>query len=246
MTATLTGDTVLLRPATTADIPRLAEIRATPAVLAHWHTDGDLPAELAEDLVDPELATLVVEHGGTVVGAIQWGAEEDPIYRHASIDIYLDPAVHGRGLGTDAVRTLARHLIAERGFHRLVIDPSADNAAAIACYTRVGFRPVGILRQYERDTDGKGWHDGLLMDLLARTSPPSPRGNPRKFALIKGRLTIRGVRYAASLPLINANFRGVGGRGYSATKRKSRVRFAGSMPDWDAGMPRIDVGWSSA
>jgi hypothetical protein len=33
--------------------------------------------------------------------------------------------------------------------------------------TEVGFRPVGVLRDYERDTDGRGWHDGLLMDLLA-------------------------------------------------------------------------------
>jgi aminoglycoside 6'-N-acetyltransferase len=31
----------------------------------------------------------------------------------------------------------------------------------------VGYRPVGVLRRYERDVDGTGWHDGLLMDLLA-------------------------------------------------------------------------------
>jgi aminoglycoside 6'-N-acetyltransferase len=31
----------------------------------------------------------------------------------------------------------------------------------------VGFGRVGILRQYERDPDGRGWHDGLLMELLA-------------------------------------------------------------------------------
>jgi aminoglycoside 6'-N-acetyltransferase len=24
-----------------------------------------------------------------------------------------------------------------------------------------------VLRRYERDVDGAGWHDGLLMDLLA-------------------------------------------------------------------------------
>jgi aminoglycoside 6'-N-acetyltransferase len=47
-----------------------------------------------------------------------------------------------------------------------VIDPAADNAAAIACYRKVGFRPVGIMRQYERGPEGE-WHDGLLMDLLA-------------------------------------------------------------------------------
>ena len=49
---------------------------------------------------------------------------------------------------------------------RLVIDPAADNAAAIASYSKVGFRPVGIMRRYERGSDGS-WHDGLLMDLIA-------------------------------------------------------------------------------
>jgi aminoglycoside 6'-N-acetyltransferase len=38
--------------------------------------------------------------------------------------------------------------------------------AAIRCYSKVGFRPVGILRRSERGPDGS-WHDGLLMDLLA-------------------------------------------------------------------------------
>jgi aminoglycoside 6'-N-acetyltransferase len=69
-------------------------------------------------------------------------------------------------VGTDAVWTLARHLIADHGHHRLVIDPAADNAAAIACYRKVGFRPVGVMRRYEQGPDGD-WHDGLLMDLLA-------------------------------------------------------------------------------
>jgi aminoglycoside 6'-N-acetyltransferase len=62
---------------------------------------------------------------------------------------------------------MARYLVDERGHHRLVIDPAADNVAAIRCYSSVGFRPVGVMRSYERDVDGCGWHDGLLMDLLA-------------------------------------------------------------------------------
>ena len=41
----------------------------------------------------------------------------------------------------------------------------STNAAAIASYAKVGFRPVGVMRQYERGPDGT-WHDGLLMDLL--------------------------------------------------------------------------------
>ena len=125
-----------------------------------------MAASVAEDLEEEETETFVIEHDGRVAGAIQWHAEDEPDYRHAGIDIYLDPAVHGRGLGADAIRTLARHLIADRGHHRLVIDPAADNAAAIRCYSKVGFHPVGVMRKYERGLDGT-WHDGLLMDLLA-------------------------------------------------------------------------------
>ena len=125
-----------------------------------------MTAAVTDDLAQADVETFAIEHEGRVVGAIQWQAESEPDYRHASIDIYLDPAVHGRGLGTDAVRTLARHLIVDQGHHRLVIDPAADNDAAIRCYSSVGFRPVGLMRRYERDMDGT-WHDGLLMDLLA-------------------------------------------------------------------------------
>jgi aminoglycoside 6'-N-acetyltransferase len=162
----LHGAMVTLRPAIAADVPVLAAIRATPEVFRWWRGGDDMTSEVAADLADSEAVTLAVELDGRVVGAIQWSAETEADYRHASIDIYLDPSVHGRGVGTDAVRTLGRHLIVDEGFHRLVIDPAADNAAAIKCYSKVGFRPVGIMRKYERGSDGT-WHDGLLMDLLA-------------------------------------------------------------------------------
>lgn len=162
----LHGRWVTLRPAVPGDVPALAAIRATPQVRARWAGGDDLEAEIADDLADTDAERLAIELDGLVVGMIQWSEETDPMYRHAGMDLFLDPSVHGRGLGADAVRTLARHLIQERGHHRLVIDPAADNAAAIASYAKVGFKPVGVMRQYERDADGT-WHDGLLMDLLA-------------------------------------------------------------------------------
>lgn len=162
----LRGRAVTLRPATEADVSVLAAIRADPEVYRWWRGDEDLPAAVRADLADPELSVFAVEHDGRVVGAIQWSAESDPDYRHASLDIFLDPAVRGRGLGGDAIRTLARHLIDSHGHHRLTIDPAAANTAAIRAYAKVGFRPVGVMRRYERGADGR-WHDGLLMDLLA-------------------------------------------------------------------------------
>ncbi len=166
METMLHGALVTLRPVTPADVPALARIRATPEVRRWWSGGNDMLAAVREDLADTGAERLAIEYEGRVVGAIQWTAETEPDYRHAGIDIYVDPAVHGRGVGTDAVRTLARHLVVEHGHHRLVIDPAADNAAAVRCYRKVGFRPVGVMRQYERGEDGT-WHDGLLMDLLA-------------------------------------------------------------------------------
>ncbi|RBM24084.1 GNAT family N-acetyltransferase [Streptomyces sp. PT12] len=166
MRTTLRGALVTLRPATADDVPELARIRATPEVRRWWRGGDDLAAEVADELADPDAERLVIQRAGATVGLIQWSAEEDPDYRHASIDIFIDPAVHGLGLGTDALRTLARHLVDAHGHHRLSIDPAADNAAAIACYRKVGFRGVGVMRRYERGADGT-WHDGLLMDLLA-------------------------------------------------------------------------------
>ncbi|MEV0005586.1 GNAT family protein [Micromonospora sp. NPDC050980] len=166
----LRGRAVTLRPATDADVDALAAIRATPEVRRWWRGDDDLAGAVRADLADDSLTVYVIEHADRLVGAIQWYAETDPDYRHASLDIFLDPAARGAGLGGDAIRTLVRHLADEYGHHRFTIDPAAANTAAIRAYAKVGFRPVGIMRRYERGPDGR-WHDGLLMDLLAEDLP---------------------------------------------------------------------------
>lgn len=93
------------------------------------------------------------------------------MYRHAGMDVFLTTSRHGQGLGTEAIRLLARQLFEGRGHHRLTIDPAADNTTAIRAYARVGFRRVGIMRKYERGPDGV-WHDGLLMDMLREELRP--------------------------------------------------------------------------
>ncbi len=155
---------LVLRPIEPVDGAELRRIHALPEVARWW----DEPADTFPRSDDPDSTRLVIEVDGAVAGLIQFGEEEEPKYRHAAIDIFLDPAFHGRGLGTEAVRRVARHLIDERGHHRITIDPAADNGAAIRAYENVGFRPVGVMREYERDHGGAGWHDGLLMELLAR------------------------------------------------------------------------------
>lgn len=165
MTGTvLRGARLVLVPVTAEHVPELRRILATPEVRLRWRNEDASPGWPFDDPSTSRFTVLVV---GTVRGMVQYGEQEEVDYRHASIDIFLDPAMHGRGIGRDAVATLARHLVHDRGHHRLVIDPAADNEPAIRCYAAVGFRPVGIMRRYERDAAGAGWHDGLLMDLLA-------------------------------------------------------------------------------
>ena len=161
---TLRGERVTLRPITLEDAPRLAEIAAEPEIAYWWLglTEDDL-----REMAGPEedAMVFVIEEGGEVVGLVEAGEENEPDYRHASIDIFVTAARRGQGLGADAIRTLARHLFEDRGHHRITIDPAATNERAIRVYERVGFKRVGIMRNYERGVDGE-WHDGLLLDLL--------------------------------------------------------------------------------
>jgi len=161
----LRGERVVLRPLTEADVAPLAAIFATPEV-AQWWPDEDeetMRERVAEGEADTTSWAVLADD--EVIGLAQAWEEPDPMYRHAGIDLSLHPDWHGRGLGADTVRTVARWLFEERGHHRITIDPAAHNAVAIRCYERVGFRPVGLMRRYERAPDGT-WHDGLLMDLL--------------------------------------------------------------------------------
>ncbi len=162
----LHGTAVTLRPVEPRDAERLAAILAEPEVARWWpRYDRD---RVRDDLVAAaDTVVYAIEFEGRVVGSIQYVEEPALDYRHASMDLFLDPEVHGQGLGTDAVKTLARHLIYDRGHHRLAIHPAADNEKAIKTFTRVGFRPVGVMRQYERGAGGE-WQDCLLMDLLER------------------------------------------------------------------------------
>lgn len=155
-----------LEPVRPEDVAPLLQIRSTPEVSAWWGFPDPSAADRGVGDADAD-GQLSIRYEHAVVGLIQYDEENDPGYRHASMDIYLAPEVHGRGLGSEALHALAAFLFEQRGHHRLTIDPARDNHAAIACYERIGFQPVGILRQYERDPAGGGWRDGLLMDLLA-------------------------------------------------------------------------------
>ncbi|NTU72368.1 MAG: GNAT family N-acetyltransferase [Coriobacteriia bacterium] len=161
----LTGEQVTLRALTEDDLPALLDMLLQPGV-AEWWPGYDM-ARLRVDALDtPETTSLAVEADGAFVGLVMYTEEQDPYYKHASIDITLDARLLGRGLGTDTLRTVIRYLFEGRGHHRITIDPALANVRAIAAYKKVGFKPIGAVREYEKGADGT-FHDNLLMEMLA-------------------------------------------------------------------------------
>ncbi len=154
------GERVTLRPIAAGDRAALKAIRDEPEVIRFW---GEQTAEWPGD--DDTVEEWVIELDGDVVGLVQFSEEPDEDYRHADVDILLATRVHGRGLGTDAMRAVTRHLIEDRGHHRITLTTWPHNARAIHVYEKVGFRQVGITRKSERGDDGT-WHDELLMEYV--------------------------------------------------------------------------------
>ena len=168
---------VALAPEHAAELRR---IRSTPEVERWWDpVEPDFPLD-----DEPEANRFAVMLADAVVGMAQYGEELEPKYRSASIDVFLDPAVHGRGIGSTVVRLLAEHLLDECGHHSIEIDPAAHNVAAVRAYAKAGFTPVGTLRLAERDAyDHDRWHDALLMERVvdrstSRHPPQRAREDP--------------------------------------------------------------------
>jgi aminoglycoside 6'-N-acetyltransferase len=162
----LRGERIVLRPLDEADALRLAELGSDPSVARWWPGVTEEHVRTKARGEEEGVTGFAIVVDGEPAGLVQFYEEADPEYRHAGIDVYLGAPWQGRGLGTEAVRTLALHLLSERGHHRVIIDPAAENAPAIRSYERAGFRRVGVMRQYWRDGEGV-WRDGLLMELLA-------------------------------------------------------------------------------
>jgi aminoglycoside 6'-N-acetyltransferase len=155
---------VTLRPLSDSDLEPLAAIIREPGV-AEWWGESARPERLREDL-QMDGAAWAIEVDGELAGWLGVTEETEPEYPSVGLDISLSGRFQGRGLGPDVLRVAIRWFAEERGHHRFTIDPAAHNERAIKAYESVGFKPVGVLRSYERDPDGQGFHDGLLMDLL--------------------------------------------------------------------------------
>ena len=90
-----------------------------------------------------------------MVGLVEAGEENDPDYRHANIDIFVTAARRARVSAPTRSHAGPAPLRGPRpppDHHR----PGGGNERAIRVYERVGFKRVGIMRNYERGSTASG------------------------------------------------------------------------------------------
>ena len=137
------GDLTTLRLAGADDVERLVAWHADPEVSRYWDDETFTRAEMEERLARPDVEAWIVEEAGEPVGYLQVHPE--------GLDMFLVPDARGRGLGPDAARAMARHLIDDRGHARVTVDPYEWNESAVRAWQRAGF--VEISRGHLPDDD---------------------------------------------------------------------------------------------
>jgi ribosomal-protein-serine acetyltransferase len=70
--------------------------------------------------------------------------------RNVELGYWLDSAVQGKGIVTQACRTMVQHAFEEHQVHKVVISCATDNPRSRAVAERLGFTQEGILRQADR------------------------------------------------------------------------------------------------
>ena len=146
------GRLTSLRRAGADDVARLVSWHADPEVSRYWDDETFTGAQMEERLGREDVEAWIVEEGREPVGYLQIHPD--------GLDMFLIPSARGRGLGPDAARAMAAHLLPARGRERVTVDPYAWNVGAIRAWQRAGFVEIS---RHEADADHAApW---ILMEL---------------------------------------------------------------------------------
>ena len=159
-----------LRPATDDDVEFLAELYADEDVrpflaAAGRYDEDDVRDRIARAEAEPDAGgLLVIEVDGQRAGALAWQRvnERSRIAHLGGLAVH--PAYRGRRLADEAARLLQRHLLLERGFHRLELEVYGFNERALRHAERAGFLREGVKRKAYRR--GDEWVDGVLYAVI--------------------------------------------------------------------------------
>ena len=128
------GRLTALRRADDGDVERLVAWHADPDIARYWDDETFTRAQMEERLAREDVEAWIVEERGDPVGFLQVHAD--------GLDMFLIRVARGRGLGSDAARAMAEHLVRERGRERVTVDPYVWNEGAVRAWERAGFVEV--------------------------------------------------------------------------------------------------------
>ena len=153
----LHSEKVSLRPATPEEIPQFFAWATNPDPEVQRYFYGDKTPTYEEFLDDwkpyyfdgnqPTKGRyyIILAGGMTPIGVVNYNGF-DAEGRRVTFDIIIGEGENlGRGYGSDALRTLARHLFAAFStLETAIIGANAENTRAIRAYEKAGFRRVEV------------------------------------------------------------------------------------------------------
>lgn len=171
----LRSDRLLVRRFRDDDAETFAAYRSDPDVARYQSWEPPCPVAAAHRFI----TAMHDEHPDTPGGWFQFALEErttgvhvgdvaalvdgdDP--RLVTIGVTLAREWQGRGLATEAVRTLLGYLFEERGKHRVIADCDPRNLAVVALLKRLGMRREA--HHVQSHWDGVGWSDEYVYAML--------------------------------------------------------------------------------
>jgi ribosomal-protein-alanine N-acetyltransferase len=175
----LAGEGCRLRPYRLTDAEALQAVADDPEV-ARWmtamfpypYTHADAEAWIALAAADAPPKHFVIEAGGAFAGAVGIVPQAGEHAGCAVFGYWLGRRFWGRGLATDAARTVAAYALSEaRGLRRLEATVFAPNAASARLLEKSGFQLEGRRHAAYVQRDGSVC-DGLLYGRLATDPAP--------------------------------------------------------------------------
>ena len=144
--------TVVMRPMHSSDVP--AALAIEQATYDFPWTEG-----IFRDCIRVGYSCWLLEGEGVALG---YGILATGVNEAHLLNLCIDPAEQGRGLGT---RLLTRMLNLARWHHArsVFLEVRPSNRGAITLYKRFGFRVIGIRPDYYRCLEGR--EDAVVMSL---------------------------------------------------------------------------------
>jgi ribosomal-protein-alanine N-acetyltransferase len=147
------GSNFVLRHIVSSDLSALVPLLNDPDVRGESLPNAiQSPVELekkiqTDGMANESLVRLVVveQQSNSVIGTI-WHAKAVPYFNAREIGYTLSNEYRGRGIGTEAVRLLVRHLFSSTLVNRLEIRMDTRNQASEKVAIKCGFQKEGVSR----------------------------------------------------------------------------------------------------